>query len=86
MRRNWWDELAIAIVRQAANDYLALGKGPIYCDLSGARINDVEIEQFFRSEWFVHLTSVDGSYIFRKLKEERERECNTRTDNHQQPD
>ena len=38
-------------------------------DKDAKRTRD-ECEQFFRSEWFEELTSVDGSVILRKLKQE----------------
>ena len=66
-----YEELATAIILQAVEDWRksvkALKKRPRNDE---ARQMKDECEQFFLSEWFGVLTSVDGSMILRKLKQE----------------
>ena len=66
-----YEELATAIILQAVEDWRksvkALKKRP-HC--TEAMMMKDECEQFFLSEWFGVLTSVDGSMILRKLKQE----------------
>ena len=70
----WWELLAEAIIIQAVQDYRTLGKHPIIQNTNGVVVNDEEIKEFFYSNWFKHLTHVDGKYVFRKLEKERENE------------
>ena len=70
----WWELLAEAIIVQAVQDYRTLGKGPVQGDPTGALVNDAELKEFFYSDWFRHLTNVDGPYIYRRLKKERKNE------------
>ena len=66
-----YENLANAIVLQAVKDWRkavkTLKKRPRY--EAAIQMRD-ECERFFRSEWFEELTSVDGSVILRKLKQE----------------
>ncbi len=66
-----YEDLANAIVLQAVKDWRkavkTLKKRPRY---EAAKQMRDECERFFRSEWFEELTSVDGSVILRKLKQE----------------
>lgn len=49
-----WENLASAIIVQAANDYL--------------RMRDKEtLKWFFRSQWYRELTDVDGEYLINTL-------------------
>ena len=49
-----WENLATAIVIQAANEYL--------------RTKDKEpLRRFFRSQWYKELTDVDGEYLIHTL-------------------
>lgn len=49
-----WENLATAIVIQAANEYL--------------RTKDKEpLRRFFRSQWYRELTDVDGEYLMKTL-------------------
>ncbi len=62
-----YDELANAIIVQAAKDYrkACVGKR------SKTKTNEIkQIEKFFLSEWFTTLTSADGEMILKKLQEE----------------
>lgn len=64
--------LSNAIVLQAVDDYRAalagngIGKKP-------PEFVIVEIERFFRSEWFNMLTDVDGDVLIKKIRKEFER-------------
>lgn len=72
--RNGWELLAEAIILQAVQDYRALGRGPIYYGNEKQQVNDDEIKEFFYSRWFNCLSTLDGKYLFRMLKKERENE------------
>lgn len=66
-----YENLANAIVLQAVKDYRdalkRLKKKPSNkAAMSGA----MECERFFRSGWYKTLTSVDGEYLIKKLREE----------------
>ena len=69
--KDGYEELANAIVLQAVKDWRkavkTLKKRPRY---EAAKQMRDDCERFFRSEWFEELTSVDGSVILRKLKQE----------------
>ena len=61
-----YEELANAIVLQAAKDYRqALKKG--HCQIQAG------IERFFRSGWFGELTSLNAEYLIRRVNEEVQR-------------
>lgn len=66
-----YENLANAIVLQAVKDWRkavkTLKKRPRY---QAAKQMKDECERFFLSDWFEELTSVDGSVILRKLKQE----------------
>ena len=66
-----YENLANAIIVQAANDYRAalrtLEQNPKY---PPALQDKSEVEGFFRSEWYTLLTSVDGETLLRMLREE----------------
>ena len=66
-----YEDLANAIVLQAVKDWRkavkTLKKRPRY---EAAKQMRDDCEWFFRSDWFEELTSVDGSVILRKLKQE----------------
>ena len=66
-----YENLANAIILQAANDYRAalrtLERNPKYAP---ALQDKSEVERFFRSEWYKLLTSVDGETLLRMLREE----------------
>ena len=65
-----YENLANAIVRQAAKDWAAASKR-----LKRKPSNEValvtreECERFFHSGWFELLTGVEGEYLLKKLKE-----------------
>lgn len=62
--KNAYEDLANAIIVQAAKDYT--------CLLEGAKptpgFNLVEIEKFFKSEWYRVLTKVDSDIILEQLR------------------
>ncbi len=66
-----YEDLANAIVLQAVKDWRkaikTLKKRPRY---EAAKQMRDDCERFFLSDWFEELTSVDGSIILRKLKQE----------------
>lgn len=66
-----FEELANAIVIQAAKDYLkALKKLKKYPRDAEAKQTRNDCESFFRSSWYSTLTSVDGKLLMRKLQME----------------
>lgn len=68
---NGYEELANAIIVQAAKDYrealCLLGMNP---NDKSAQHDKRSIERFFRSEWFSILTDLNGELLMKKLKEE----------------
>lgn len=64
-----YEELTIAIIVRAAEDYRKVLKQlesePFNVHLLVER---AEIEQFFRSQWYEYLTTVDGTMILRRLQ------------------
>ena len=81
-----YEDLANAIVTQAAHDYRNALNGKSYSEKSPSKIIK-EIEKFFRSEYFETLTKVNGEYLIDMLKQEhldnerRKNESNTDTGN-----
>ncbi len=66
-----YERLANAIILQAAKDYrLALKKLNKHPQSSKALYIKKEVEQFFRSDWYASLTTVDPEMIICKLNEE----------------
>lgn len=63
IKYNALHNLANAIILRAVADYRTALKG-----------NDehviYECERFFRSEWFMHLTNIDGEFLIEKLRKE----------------
>lgn len=66
-----YEKLANAIVVQAVSDYRAalqkVRKNPKNKD---ALDEALQIERFFRSQWYQTLTSVDGEYLIDRLRKE----------------
>ena len=66
-----YENLANAIIVQAVKDYRAalrtLERNPKY---TPALQDKLEVERFFRSDWYGLLTSVDGESLLRMLQEE----------------
>lgn len=68
---NPYENLANAIIKQAADDYRkALKALSLNNRNKQAQATVTECETFFRSDWYKELTSVDGEYLIRLLKEE----------------
>ena len=67
-----WEDLAIAVVMQAAEDYEAvcrkLEKRP---DLKEALKEKRSLDRFFRSAWFHTLCSLDKETLLRMVRKER---------------
>jgi hypothetical protein len=65
-----YENLANAIVAQAARDYLtALKKLKKNPGNRTAMDDAMRLEKFFHSGWYGVLTSVDPDYLIRKLRE-----------------
>lgn len=65
-----YQTLAHAIIMQAVVDYKkALNKLQRRKRDKEARGTKQECERFFRSRWFSQLSSVDGEYLIRKIRE-----------------
>lgn len=68
---DFYTELANAIVIQAAKDYRkALKTLKRYPRYEPAKAVVAEVEEFFRSEWYRTLTSVDAEMLMRKIRRE----------------
>lgn len=66
-----YERLANAIILQAVSDYrAALKRARLHPKRKDAQTGIDEIERFFRSQWYTQLTSVDGEYLIRRLREE----------------
>ena len=69
-----YERLANAIILQAVTDYRAalkrIRRSPKNQD---AIYEALRIERFFRSAWYSQLTSVDGEYLIRRLRDEVKR-------------
>ena len=59
-----YEDLANAIIVQAAKDYKSLMEGA----KPSTGFNLVEIENFFKSEWYRVLTKVDSDIILEQLR------------------
>ena len=71
LAENPYEKLANVIVVQAVSDYRAalkkVKKNPKNRDaIDGA----LQIEMFFRSEWYQALTFLDGEYLIERLRKE----------------
>lgn len=69
---NECDDLIVAIITQAANDYRLALRGLI--DQKYKPRKD-ELEEFFLSSWFEMLTDISGQSIIDRLKQEWMEEC-----------
>lgn len=66
-----YENLANAIILQAVKDYRkALKCLAMNPNNRSAQSDKVEVERFFRSQWYSALTSVDGEMLIRSLQEE----------------
>ena len=71
-----WEELAKAIIIQAANDWRkANQKLKRYSDNGFAKSELADIEKFFLGKWYAALTDVPGDKLLRMLREEAENDC-----------
>ena len=64
-----YEDLTIAIIANAANDYRKVLK-KLKTDPYNVRplVERAEIEEFFHSQWYECLTTVDGTMILRRLQ------------------
>lgn len=66
-----YERLANGIVLQAVADYRAALKAIKRNSGNKEKISEaLQIEKFFRSQWYQLLTKVDGEYLIRKLQAE----------------
>ena len=66
-----WQDLANAIIIQAAKDYRrALHTLKKYPSHGKAQRVKTEVEQFFRSDWYADLSRIDGEVLLRRLNAE----------------
>ena len=71
LAENPYEKLANAIVLQAVSDYRAALKKVKKNPNNRDAINEaLQIEKFFRSEWYQTLTSLDGEYLIERLRKE----------------
>lgn len=67
-----YENLANAIIIQACKDYRKAYKRYLRRYRSTDKPDDelVELENFFRSDWYNTLTSIDGEYIMARIRKE----------------
>jgi len=66
-----YENLANAIVLTAVEDYRkAIKRYSKNPDSKSAKAEVDSLEKFFRSQWYSVLTSVEGEFLIRKLREE----------------
>lgn len=71
LSENPYEALANAIVLQAVNDYRAVLKKVKKNPNNRTALDEaLQIERFFRSQWYQVLTSVDGEYLINRLRRE----------------
>ena len=71
LAENPYERLANAIVLQAVADYRAALKKVKHNPGNQDAIHEaLQLEKFFRSQWYEMLTKVDGEYLIRRLQEE----------------
>lgn len=71
LAENPYEKLANAIVLQAVSDYRAALKKVRKNPKNRDAIDEaLQIEKFFRSEWYQVLTAVDGEYLIDRLRKE----------------
>lgn len=68
---NLYEKIAEAIILQAVKDYRdALKRLKKYPNKDTYIFVKQEVEQFFRSNWYTYLTSIDPEILIRKLNAE----------------
>ena len=69
-----YERLANAIILQAVTDYRSVLKKIRRNPKNKDSVDEaLRIERFFRSDWYSQLTSVDGEYLIRRLRDEVKR-------------
>lgn len=71
MKTKAYQRLANGIIMQAVSDYRHALRGKSYIPGKSPESIVVEVERFFRSEWFRLLTKVDGEMIIKKIRGEK---------------
>ena len=71
LSENPYEALANAIILQAVNDYRAALKKVKKNPSNREALDEaLQIERFFKSQWYQVLTSVDGEYLIDRLRKE----------------
>lgn len=67
-----YEDLANAIVLQACKDYKRAYRFHIRTRRLGDRPDEKlgELERFFRSDWYRTLTSIDGEYLMKRIRDD----------------
>jgi len=65
-----YQRLATAIVVRAAKDYRSLLCREKRYPGRARSVEIIEVEKFFRSQWFYELTGCDGNVIMEKIRRE----------------
>lgn len=69
-----YERLANAFILQAVTDYRSVLKKIRRNPKNKDSVDEaLRIERFFRSGWYSQLTSVDGEYLIRRLRDEVKR-------------
>lgn len=68
---NPYENLANAIIVKACEDYRAALRGLKRNPSDRGHMDDaLQLERFFHSAWYQALTTVDGDFLIRKIREE----------------
>ena len=71
LSENPYEALANAIILQAVNDYRAALKKVKKNPSNREALDEaLQIERFFKSQWYQVLTAVDGEYLINRLRKE----------------
>ena len=64
-----WENLANAIIEQAVLDYMEPPMRPNATIEEVELCDDEKIQEFFGSRWFGVLSSLDGEWMFNRIKQ-----------------
>ena len=63
-----YESLCLAIVEQSVRDYKKALEAEMKCEDLNARRLIRELETFFKSDWFEHLSSLDGRLLIKNVR------------------
>ena len=63
-----YESLCLAIVEQSVRDYKKALEAEMKCEDLNARRVIRELETFFKSDWFEHLSSLDGRLLIKNVR------------------